>query len=314
MTRSIRKNLQEIPPDPRGSAVTIGNFDGVHRGHARIIETLRTESAHPKTRSVVITFDPHPLRVLKPGLDLREITPLSEKARLLFRAGIDEVIALAFTAEFAAQSAEEFFRLLLQPPLALKTLVVGYDFHFGRHKSGGFDLIASLGKTHGVSVHMVPPFEIGGLPVSSRRIRELLTQAKVEEANSLLGHPYLLVGRLTSGRGRGRTLGFPTANLELAFPTLLPTGVYAVRAEFERQRAPGVMALGPRPTFEDHEHSVEIHLLDTPHEPSLKVGGNFRVEILGWLRENRKFPSPEALIRQIEKDIEKAKKVLGHQS
>ncbi|MDD5224985.1 MAG: bifunctional riboflavin kinase/FAD synthetase [bacterium] len=314
MTRPIRKDLQEIPPDPRGSAVTIGNFDGVHRGHARIMETLRAESAHPKTRSVVITFDPHPLQVLKPELGLKEITPLSEKARLLFHAGIDEVVALTFNREFAAQTAEEFFRVLLRPPLSLKTLVVGYDFHFGRHKSGGFDLIASLGKTHGVSVHMVPPFEIGGHPVSSRRIRELLRQAQAEEANTLLGHDYLLLGHLTSGRGRGKTLGFPTANLELSFPTLLPPGVYAVRAEFERQHAPGVMALGPRPTFDDHEHSVEIHLLDLPHDPSLKPGETFRVKVLAWIRENQKFPGPEALIRQIKKDIEEARKVLSHKS
>ncbi len=310
MTRPIRKDLQEIPPDPRGSAVTIGNFDGVHRGHARIMETLQTESTHPKIRSVVITFDPHPLRVLKPDLDLKEITPLSEKARLLFRFGIDEVIALTFTREFAAQTAEEFFRLLLRPPLSLKTLVVGYDFHFGHHKSGHFDLIASLGKTHGVSVHMVPPFEIGGHPVSSRRIRELLRQGQVGEANALLGHNYLLLGHLTSGRGRGKTLGFPTANLDLAFPTLLPAGVYAVRAEFEHQHAPGVMALGPRPTFDDHEHSVEIHLLDIPHNPSLKTGETFRVEVRDWLRENRKFPGPEALIQQIKQDIEKARGIL----
>lgn len=144
MTHTIRRNLPETPPDPRGSAVTIGNFDGVHRGHARIIETLRVESTHPKIRSVVITFDPHPLRILKPEIDLQEISPLPEKARLLFQARIDEVIALSFTREFAVQSAEEFFRLLLQPPLSLKTLVVGYDFHFGRNKSGGSDLIASL--------------------------------------------------------------------------------------------------------------------------------------------------------------------------
>jgi len=288
---SIWRNIPEIDPHSSGTSVAIGNFDGVHRGHTQIIATLKGESRKIGTRSLVLTFDPHPSRIIKPDLKLQEITPLPEKARLCFRQGVDGVLALSFTPEFAQLSPEDFFRLLLPPPLDLRAIVIGYDFRFGRSKSGRIDLLESLGKSAGISVRVVPPVEFAGRPIGSRQIRDLLHQGKISTANSLLGHPYTIFGSVVSGRGRGKTIGFPTANLDLSFPSLAPPGVYAVRTEIRRQYHPGVMSVGPRPTFSDPEPSVEIHLIDLPPDAEPQPGDRLRVELPTGSGKTGNFPA-----------------------
>jgi len=306
----IWKQPQEVPPAPSGSTAAIGNFDGVHRGHARVIETTKHISKELGTRSIVITFHPHPSRIIKPDRHIQSINSLAENASRLSNLGIEGVLVLSFTREFASLSPEEFYNLIQPSPLSLRAIVIGYDFRFGRDKSGTTELLAALGKPMGVSTHIVPPLKVGGKPVSSRRIRDLLHEGKIKEANSLLGYPYTIIGPVTSGRGRGAQLGFPTANLALEIPPLVPPGVYAVLAAFCQAHMAGVMSLGPRPTFQDFESAVEVHLLDLPPDSAPRPGDSMRVEIFDRIRDNRPFPDPESLMSQISRDIAAARKML----
>lgn len=306
----IWKQLQEVPSEPSGSTAAIGNFDGVHRGHARVIETTKYISKDLGTRSIAITFHPHPSRIIKPDRHIQSINSLAENASRLSNLGIEGVLALSFTREFASLSPEEFFNLIQPSPLSLRAIVIGYDFRFGRDKSGTTELLAALGKPMGVSTHIVPPLKVGGKPVSSRRIRDLLHEGKIQEANSLLGYSYTITGLVTRGRGRGTKIGFPTANLVPEIPPLVPSGVYAVRAALRQAGNAGVMSLGPRPTFQDFESAVEVHLLDLPPESAPRPGDSMRVEIIGRIRENRPFPDPESLVSQISRDIAAARTLL----
>lgn len=294
---------------PRGwphAAVTVGNFDGVHRGHqALVAAALRSARAQSGT-AVVLTFDPHPSHVLSPHRAPEALMTVEQKAEILGELGIDFLAVLPFTRELAERSPEEFARDVLQQCLGARAVIVGHNFRFGRHRAGDASRLAELGATMGFAVETVAAVVHEGAPISSTRIREALARGEIEAANALLGRPHLLDGRVRTGEGRGRTLGFPTANLELLNEAVPGGGVYACRVRVEGETAPrpAVVNVGRRPTFGGGDLIVEVHLLDFSGD---LYGRRLRVAFESKLRDERAFPGVEALKRQIEADAAEAR-------
>jgi len=293
---------EAFPSEP--SVVTVGAFDGVHCGHRTIISRMVGIARERGLRSVVVTFDPHPRRVLGGELTgpLGLLTTLDEKIGLLREAEVDLLFIVRFTAEFAARSSEEFIRGVLTGLLGARSIVVGYDHGFGRGRSGGGEDLRRLGGELGFEVEVVREVQLEGGHFSSTRIRQLLSEGRVEEANRFLGSRYRLGGTVVRGDGRGRGLGFPTVNLRLSDPhKLLPKpGVYVAEVELEGRPMRAMMNVGVRPTVEDGAAvSVEAHILGW--EGSL-YGRELSFGLLGFIREERKFPSLGELRLQLEKD------------
>ena len=292
------------------AAVTVGNFDGVHRGHQALVAAAVAQARSLGGTSVALTFDPHPSRVLSPDRAPRALMTVEQKAEILGGLGLDRLVVLPFTLELSRQSPEDFARLVLQGALGAKAVVVGVGFRFGHRRSGDVRLLAELGERLGFRVQAIEPLLHEGAPISSSRIREALARADVEAARALLGRPFFVDGRVVAGQGRGRTIGVPTANLELLNETLPGGGVYACRCS-GREPASGpwnaVVNVGRRPTFGGGETTVEAHLLD--FEGDL-YGRMLRLQFLERLREERRFPGAEALVAQIREDIVRARALL----
>ncbi len=287
---------------------TIGNFDGHHVGHLallrRVVETAR--AAHGT--AMVVTFDPHPVKILAPQVDLRFLTSVQEKLARFEAAGIDEVVFLEFNAGFAALSPETFAERVLFQALGLKEIFVGQHFAFGHKRTGKIDDLIALGKRFGCVVHAVPPVSIEGQVVSSTRIRQLVLGGHVDQAAELLGHHYSLNNIVSSGAGRGHALGWPTANLRLSPDRVIPAdGIYATVTTIEEKRYDSVAYIGTRPTFDAGERLLEVYLLDGMHE---LYGKNLTVEFIDRIRGDMKFDSEEALRQQIASDVESAQGVL----
>ena len=297
---------------PRGwpsPAVTVGNFDGVHRGHqALVAAALRSARAHGGA-SVVLTFDPHPSHVLSPHRAPEALMTVEQKAEILGALGIDALAVLPFTRALAERSADDFAREVLQECLAARSVIVGASFRFGRHRQGDTARLAELGQEMGFSVEPVGAVLQDGAPISSTRIREALARGEVEAANILLGRRHFIDGRVRRGEGRGRTLGFPTANLELLNEAVPGGGVYAcwVQVGEDETPRPAVVNIGRRPTFGGGDMLVEVHLLDFAGD---LYGKRLRVEFDAKLRDERTFPGPDALKQQIEADATRARALL----
>ncbi len=301
---------EDLPVHLPYVVATIGNFDGVHLGHQALFrETVRRARAKGG-QAVAITFDPHPLQVLRPEIPLKLICTFEQKVKLIEAAGLDYLLVLEFTPELAQLEAEDFVEEILVRGLGIKELVVGYDYRFGRGRRGDTELLRILGKRFGFEVVVVPPQKVNGLTVSSTLVRELVAEGEMRLVAKLLGRPYQICGRVVPGHGRGkRLLGFPTANLKLNREKLVPkTGVYAVEVTFDGQRYPGVMNLGFNPTFGDRYLSAEVHIFD--FEGDL-YGKEICIALIERLRDEMKFSSPEELAAQIAKDCEMARKILS---
>ncbi len=298
----------DLPLKLKAPVVTLGNFDGVHRGHRKLLEETLSLAEELGGTPMVVTFEPHPRRVLRPEADLKLLTTFEERLALLREAGLKAALVIPFTSALSKLEAEEFVEEYLVYGLALQGLVVGYDYRFGRRRRGDTALLQTLGERYGFTVKVVPPQKVGGVVVSSSLIRELLERGKVEEAARLLGRPYSLTGKVIRGQARGRLLGFPTANLEVPPEKLIPArGVYAVRVNFQNRDYAGVMNIGLKPTFGEKVLSIEVHLFD--FEGDL-YGQTLRVAFIAYLRPEKKFPSPAALRSQIAKDCQKAREIL----
>jgi riboflavin kinase/FMN adenylyltransferase len=294
-----------IGPRPRRPVLTIGNFDGVHIGHRAILRTV-TDRAHALDgEAVVYTFDPHPRKVLQgaraPGL----LTTIEQKLELLAAAQIDLVVLEPFDAEFAKTPPEFFVREHIQARIAPLEVYVGYDFHYGRDREGSMRLLTELGPRLGFAVTIIPEVTIGSRDVSSSRIRSLLAEGAVEEAKRLLGRSYAVRGRVIEGDRRGRTLGFPTANLEPETEILPAHGVYAGRARILDQGSAAlfdaVTNVGRRPTFKaDDPPLAEAHLLDFSGD---LYGRRIELTFEARLREERRFSGPDELREQIARDV-----------
>src|SRR5262245_11406612 len=299
---------------PRGwpaPAVTVGNFDGVHRGHQALVRVAVEDARSAGGTAVVLTFDPHPSRVLSPDRAPSALMTLEQKAETLAGLGVDRLAVLPFTRELAARSPEEFARTVLAEALGARLVVVGSNFRFGHGRSGDLDTLTGLGRDLGFRVHGVPPLLCDGAPISSTRIREAVFRGAVDAVVPLLGRHFFVDGRVVSGAGRGRQLGIPTANLDVLNETLPDRGVYACFCRMGGGQAPpqeAVVNLGRRPTFGGGETTLEAHLLDFEGDLYGKV---LRVEFVLRLREERPFAGVPALLEQIRRDIEEARGVLA---
>jgi riboflavin kinase/FMN adenylyltransferase len=288
--------------------VTVGNFDGLHVGHQEILRIV-TERAREGGESAVYTFEPHPRKVLRPESAPRLLTTLEQKLELIDAAGVDVTVVEPFDADFAKLDAETFVREVLYARLRPQAVYVGYDFRFGHDREGSMRTLTELGPHLGFAVTIVPEVTVGGSDVNSTRIRELLGEGRVADASELLGRPYRVRGKVIEGDRRGRTLGFPTANLDPENEVLPAQGVYAGRIRIldagSTAGLPAVVNVGRRPTFKDAaELLAEAHLNDWSGD---LYGRRVELSFLERLREERRFPDVDALRRQIEVDRDAAR-------
>jgi riboflavin kinase/FMN adenylyltransferase len=287
------------------AVVTIGNFDGVHRGHVALVAAA-AGWARPRGGSIVaLTFDPHPARQLDPERAPPALSTLDQKEELLTQLGVETLAVLPFTAALAKQSPEQFAREVLAECLEAKRVVVGDNFRFGHQRQGDAAALRALGADLGFELEAVAPVLHDGRPVSSSRVRESLARGDVEEAWALLGRPHFVDGRVIEGERRGRRLGIPTANLETANEILPARGVYAARCRLPSGGwVPAVANFGRRPTFGGTLPSVEAHLIDFDGD---LYGATLRLEFQARVRNERRFPGPDALVAQIRDDVARAR-------
>lgn len=293
----------------KGSCLSIGTFDGIHLGHQEIIRHLVTKARQKGIPAVVVTFFPHPDRVLGKNEGRFYLSTPEEKAEFLGNMGVDVVVTHAFNIEVANLSASEFLMRLKQK-IDFQDLVVGYDFALGRMREGTVDRLAELGSEFNYKLHVIPPVQINGEVISSSLLRFLLSEGNIKKVNLLLGRPFLLSGKVIRGDGRGRELGVPTANLDILAERAVPLhGVYVCHALVNNQRYGAVVNVGVRPTFEDEPVAprVEAHLLDFNADLYQET---LSLEFLDRLREERRFPSKDALVEQIRQDIRQARQIL----
>jgi riboflavin kinase / FMN adenylyltransferase len=304
--RTIR-GLPSVPPDRRPSAVALGVFDGVHLGHRAILGAAVAQARAVSATAVACTFDPHPFEVLQPDRAPLAITTLDERLALIAETGIDVAVVLPFDKELAAVEPEAFVKDVLVERLTARHVVVGFNHRFGRGARGDAALLRELGERLGFGVEVVEPFTVDGIEVSSTKIRAALRRGDLDAAARMLGRPYALPGKVVAGAGRGRTLGFPTANVAPDRPVLVAPGVYACTAEVGGGSHRAVVNVGVRPTFNEHTLAVEAYLLDFSGD---LYGQSIRLVFVARVREERRFPSVDALRAQIEADVATARQRL----
>jgi riboflavin kinase/FMN adenylyltransferase len=296
---------QTPPPECRGGAVAIGNFDGVHRGHAALLAALREQARAVGGPAVAVTFDPHPLELLRPGQTRPRLTTPEDRARLLHELGARQVVVLRATPELLRLSAEDFFEQVVRGRLGARALVEGTNFGFGHNREGTVETLARLCRAAGVPLTVVPPVEVGGAEVSSSRVRDALARGDVEGAAKLLGRPYRVEGTVGPGRRRGAALGFPTANLAGLRTPAPADGVYAARASDGGAAWPAAVNVGPNPTFGEAQRKVEAHLIGFEGE---LYGRPLAVDFLRRLRDTRPFAGADELREQLRRDVEQARR------
>lgn len=298
------------------SVVTIGNFDGVHRGHQELIKVAVERARALGVPAVVFTFEPHPLMVLKPELKLRRLFDVEDRREQFERLGVDTLVVQPFSRDFSQQPPEVFLRDFVLKPFQPKAIVVGYDFSFGANRSGSIEFLRSQaallggGGKDAFAVEVVPPFslELAGSPtvVSSTRIRQLLAAGQASDAAALLGRPYCIRGRVKKGKGRGKTIGIPTANIDPTVESNILPGVYAAYAQFRGRKEKAMVNIGRNPTFEadSKELHVEAHLPDYDGAKDGDLYGEFlELHFVARIRDERKFSSADELVAQIRMDI-----------
>jgi riboflavin kinase/FMN adenylyltransferase len=288
----------------KNAVITPGTFDGVHWGHQRILERLKEVALKSGGESVVLTFNPHPRLVLfGEDSNLRLLSTLEEKTELLKQAGIDHFIVHPFTKEFAKTSITEYVNDMLIDKIGMKKLVIGYDHHFGRHREGNLERLMELAPLYDFEVEEIPAQEISDVNVSSTKIRTALDEGNVALANNYLGYKYSLSGMVITGRQVGKSLGFPTANIEVGNPyKLIPAqGVYAVKVILDQGEFSGMLNIGHRPTFNNNQElrTLEVHLLNFDGD---LYGRNLTLKFVERLRNELKFDGTEALKKQLEQD------------
>lgn len=289
--------------------VTIGTFDGVHIGHQEIIRQLVENAQQNHLESVILTFFPHPRRVLQKGNSFKLLTSLDEKVALLEATGLDHLIIQPFTKEFSRLTALEFARDILVNKLNTKTLVIGYDHHFGRNREGNFEQLQEYGETYGFDVCEIAAQDIENVAVSSTKIRTALEKGEIEKANTYLGFKFMLSGSVVAGKALGRQFNYPTINLRVkeTYKLIPLSGVYIVTTTLKNQPFFGIMNIGNRPTLNGRSKTIEIHLFD--FEGNL-YGHDFEVSLLKRLRDEQKFDSVEELFAQIKKDEKIARELI----
>jgi riboflavin kinase/FMN adenylyltransferase len=299
-----------MPSARRGAVVTVGTFDGMHRGHQLVLERTAEQARRSELTSLAVTFDPHPLDVVNPSAAPPLLTLWEEKLEAIAQSSVDHLAVMPFTAELAALTAEEFVERILIARFSMRELLIGHDHGFGRGRAGDVESLRLIGNRKGFPVEVVAPvLGSDNAPVSSTTIRRAIAHGDLARASDGLGRRYAFSGRVVHGEGRGRALGFPTLNLELGSRRKLlpPHGVYAVHVETRRAAHGGMMNLGPRPTFGEAGVTHEVHLFDADGD---WYGQTVRVEFVSRLRETMKFQGPGELMAQLGRDAEQARSAL----
>lgn len=289
------------------TSATIGNFDGVHIGHQKIISSVKKEAAEKDLSSCVITFHPHPQKVLQ-NIDVPLLVPIRERLKLLERQGVDYVACYTFTPELSKISAKDFITDTLVGKLNLKHLIVGPDFSFGRKREGNAELLKIMGEQYGFETKVLGPATIGGEVVSSSAVRGFVTDGDVKKATTFLGYDFYIEGQVIEGERRGTKIGFPTLNLDTDWDILPKVGVYATRVYIDGEKKGSITNVGYRPTFGSDELLVETHVFDFDRDIYKK---RVRVEFVDRVRDERKFDSADALVDQIKKDVVRVKEILA---
>jgi len=305
----IYTDLQQIRKPFANAFVTIGNFDGVHLGHQILFSEVVGKAYTQQGTSVAVTFDPHPLKVLRPD-GIRLISTTEQKINLIRMAGIDHLVIIPFTRELATTTAGDFVDSVLLGTIGLKELVVGYDYAFGKGREGNIEFLKGRGRERGFSVTVVDAHYENGMLVSSTKIRELVTEGRMRDARLLLGRYYQIHGEVQRGRQRGgRELGFPTANLKISEEDLCPKkGVYVTQVVYDGKVFGGVSNIGYNPTFGDNKLVAETHIFDFSSDI---YGHPIKINLLRYLRGEKKFAGIDELVAQIKMDIVTARQVLG---
>ncbi len=300
----IMRGVHNLAEEFRGAVVTIGNFDGVHLGHQAVFLTLRELASHHDAKAVVVTFEPHPQRLLSPAAGPPRIIGVRGKSRWMGRHGVDGMLVIRFTPEVAALRPDRFVDRFLVEALRAREVLVGFNFRFGAGGKGTFALLQELGARYGFGVHRQEACQIDGLTVSSTRVRAFVQAGDFARAARLLGRPFELESRVVHGRSRGRGLGFPTANFRLEGLLHPPPGVYVVQALVDGVWLPAVANLGDNPTFGGEGLRLEVHMLVPCGDLYQRV---LRVRFCRWLRGEIRFPDAAALRERIARDVAEAR-------
>jgi riboflavin kinase/FMN adenylyltransferase len=301
----IYHKLEDISADLGRSLVSVGNFDGVHLAHLRVLQEIVARSKQRHARSVAVTFEPHPMRILRPDAGLKLLTPLPEKIRLLEKTGIDVVALIPFTPELSLMSPREFVKLILCDRLRAVEVHEGYNFRFGHKAAGDVTLLTELGAECGFDVITYPELRLRGQSVSSTRIRELIHAGDIRRARSLLGRPFSIQSTAGRGRGYGSKYTVPTINLS-RYQELVPRdGVYVTQTRVGKECFNSITNVGNRPTFGSDSFAIESHLLDF-HPLEITADTEIEISFLSGVRDEIKFSSVEELRQQIQRDVAKA--------
>jgi len=292
------------------TALTIGTFDGVHIGHRMILKRLITNSHNTPLKSTLLTFFPHPRMVLQKDSDIKLLNTLAEKTQILEDMGLDQLIVHPFTKEFSRLSSTEFVRDLLVNKLKVKKVVIGYDHRFGRNRDANINDLVAFGETFGFQVDEIPAQEVDEISVSSTKIRRALEEGDIKTANKFLGYEYMLTGTVTKGKGLGRQINFPTANLfvEESYKLIPKNGVYVVNANINGKLVHGMMNIGFNPTVNGTKKSIEVHFFDFEQD---LYQHTIQINILQRLRNEHKFDTVEKLQQQLKKDRDSSMAILS---
>ncbi len=303
--------LDDVKRDP-DSVVTVGTFDGVHKGHRVLMETVLKKAKQRDARSVIVTFDPHPREIISPGeKGIKLLTTLQERREILEDIGIDRMVVIPFDRDFSLLSSEEFVEDIIHKKIGVGEFVIGYDHHFGRNREGTIETIENLGSELGFDAYVVSKQEVGDKTVSSTAIRNAISQdGDVELATELLGRYYMLNGTVVHGDKRGKEIGYPTANIMPEHPNkIIPKdGVYAVKVRVDGQWFSGMMNIGTRPTFEgEDKRTLEVNLFDFDDEI---YGKSLQVRFVKRIRDERKFSGVDELVEQLREDEKQSLRIL----
>lgn len=304
----VYRSIENLPPF-NNAVITIGTFDGVHEGHKKIIDALIKEAKLINGEAIIITFHPHPRKIVKPNEHLQLINTLEEKIELLEKTGIDHLVIVPFSNEFASQPADQYIQKFLIAKFHPHTIIIGYDHHFGKGRQGNFMLLAEKADQYNYRLLEIPKYILDEVGVSSTQIRNALLQSDVDTANRLLGYDFFFEGIVIRGDQLGRKLGYPTANLQYTDSDKihLGHGVYAAYAEVEGTAYKGMLSIGTRPTLENSDERVEVNIFDFDKEI---YGENVRVRVKNYLRGQEKYASLDELIKQLGTDKENSLAVL----
>jgi riboflavin kinase/FMN adenylyltransferase len=306
----ILRNLEQLPGDWGSTVVSIGNFDGVHRAHQNVLAQVAERARALGARSMAVTFDPHPLRILRPESAPLLITPTAEKIAALAQTKVDAILVLPFDKTFAALSARDFVQTILVDRLRVKEVHEGLTFHFGHKAQGDCDKLKAFGREFGFEVVVYPEMRLHGEAVSSSRVRQLLLEGNLTRARQLLGRPFSILSTPARGRGYGSRYTVPTINLAPYFELVPANAVYVTCTRVAGETFESVTNVGTRPTFSGESFAIETHLLNF-HPLALGEETEIEIAFLKWLRPEIKWPNPETLKEQIGKDVKRAKRFFG---